>query len=290
MVFVGRVKPLYVDRGSLPPKLGRFNLASAEGKSLPLRLVYYSSPDTPRYISWQNLREMKDVSIPPGSVIDLGSKIISSVIHPPKDEAGAVLLNADQISDNAWDILQLAGDRFLNDLKKFCPWLVILPRLDRNGREAFGFDMAMTGAGDQEVSGFFANFADDLIDIADKIIFINPYYKSTGFFAGDGFELTKEMSRLVGRAVIKSVAASARFLLPSEVVDYFAAAYAQMVCQNFIRNYQSIQNELSPDAQVNVPSVQEMNLRLTEMDRQQQPLLTRVTEQQYNFAQKVLAG
>jgi len=288
MVFVGKLRPLFIDRGVMTAKLGSYNLASAEGKNLPLRLVYYSSPDIPRYISWQNLKTMKDVSVTPDSIIELDSRIISSVIHPPKDEAGAVLLNADQILDSAWDILRQAGDRFLNDLKKFSPWLVLLPRLDRNGTEAFGFDLAMSGAGNQEVNSFFGGLADDLIDIADKILFINPYYKSTEFFAGDGFELTKEMSRLVGRAVINSLAASAKFPLPVEVADYFAAAYSQMVCQNFARNFQRIQTELSADAEPNVPGFQEMNSRLAVLDKQRRLFLKQITYQELGFVQSVL--
>ncbi|MFA5183424.1 MAG: hypothetical protein WC405_19095 [Syntrophales bacterium] len=231
MVFVGSVAPKYIDRGVLNNGLGAFTWSA--GRKVPVRVVYYTGPGTSRYLSWQNIRE-KEVTVAADSRLELGPNSIHRILHPANNAEGALLINAGQLTKEAWGILPLAGDRLMSDLEKYCQWLVLLPRLDRQGREAFGFCLSMTGAKKAETNSFLSGFTDDIVALQDKLLFLNPYYKSDSYLAGDGFGLVREMSALVGRSVIRGVAAGFQTALSDEVVNYFAAAYTRLIATDFL--------------------------------------------------------
>ncbi|MFA6418280.1 MAG: hypothetical protein WCW67_03950 [Candidatus Margulisiibacteriota bacterium] len=209
MVFVGKVFPRYITRGTLPDKFGSFDLA----RETPLRMIYYTGPGTNRYISWQNIA--KEVTVASDSVVELSPQIIDSAIHPQAEPAGALLLHRGQMQERAWGILNLAGEKFRSDLAQYSQWLVLLPELKQDGREVLGFDLGASRAGNSEINALLGGFTDDVVD--SELMFINPYYGGKGFFSG-GFELTREMSALLGRRVINSVAARLKIPLRDEVV------------------------------------------------------------------------
>jgi hypothetical protein len=70
----------------------------------------------------------------------------------------------------------------------------------------------------------------------------------------------------------------------------FGAAYTELVCNNFVRNCQRLRAQMRPGAQVNLPTVQDIQSRLTKLESRCELLSEHVSEQQLLLAQSVLGG
>lgn len=190
-----KLSPLYVPRGKLGPSIGKYDL-SLEKSRLPIGTVSYSVQGQNFTVSWRDISENR-FAVAPDSVVEINYQLINGVLRHPTEEPSALLLNVSQISDHAWEVFRLAGDQFVSDIKTYCKWVVFLPQLQKNGREAFGFDLSMTGANDAQIRSFLAELTPDVQAIKSGLVFINPYYGSQGFFTGDASALTFEMKLLI---------------------------------------------------------------------------------------------
>ena len=175
MVFVGKVTPGCVGVGRFAAKIGRFRINPAGEEKVPLRFVQYAPVTNPNdLINWQRIAS-GEVQVATDSVLKLDPTLVRAFTLPENGVPGALLTKKEQLSDEVLKTMRQMVPAF----DQSPSWLVILPYLSENGKNAAGFTLTAAGAGPQEVQDFTRDLHENIQLFkkgGNNVLFVNPYH------------------------------------------------------------------------------------------------------------------
>jgi hypothetical protein len=248
MSLVTLVPRSYKVIGSLSGKIGPYQITPAKQARWPVRFVEYGPTNEAKYVaSWTSARfTMQQSRIATDSVLELDETNIKEALTPGnfnKEGAGAAFLQRGQVHPNFWQrFLRASKADFAPDLEAYTGVslsanrlqiidpqeclrpLIILPFLQKEGKNVFGFDLAMAGVKAQDIFQGRDEILEQL-ELDKDLLFISPASMGSGIFCGDRYEEAQALNYLIGRTIARR---EDREMDP-QAVARFAQEYAKRV-------------------------------------------------------------
>ncbi len=162
----------FLSVGRLPGRIGPYNICPNGAKTIPLKIANYGVENVNASLRWEHLADQLADKV--DQLPRLRDQMLRAIILPQNEEPAALLVRRDQLAPEFQNTVDQMI-RACQDPGQAANYLVLVPRLAKEGKSATCFNLAMAGVDAAALAE--SNLANHIAagTPLDKVMFVNIF-------------------------------------------------------------------------------------------------------------------